>query len=62
MDKIGNLDMTELTNMGRPGLEPGTRELIASPYIIVYEVHEERGEIEIVAVMHGAQKRKLRDR
>jgi plasmid stabilization system protein ParE len=43
--------------MGRPGLDPGTRELIEYPYIIVYEVHLERGEIEILAIVHGARHR-----
>ncbi len=43
--------------MGRPGLDPGTRELIAYPYIIVYEVHEDRGEIEVLEVVHGARDR-----
>ena len=44
--------------MGRLGLNPGTRELIGNPYIIVYEVHEDRGEIVLLAIVHGAQKRK----
>ena len=48
----------ELTYMGRLGLNPGTRELIEKPYIIVYEVHEDRGEIVVLAIVHGAQKRK----
>ena len=44
--------------MGRPGLDPGTHELIEYPYIIVYEVHEDRDEIVVLAVVHGARKRK----
>ena len=56
-DKVESLLAPELTYMGRPGLDPGTRELIEYPYIIVYEVHEDRGEIVVLAVMHGAQKR-----
>lgn len=28
--------------MGRPGLDPGTCELIEYPHVIVYEVHEDR--------------------
>jgi plasmid stabilization system protein ParE len=57
-DKIENLLEPELTYMGRPGLDPGTRELIEYPYIIVYEVHEERGDIVVLAIVHGAQDRK----
>jgi|SRR5580700_448461 plasmid stabilization system protein ParE len=56
-DKIENLLTPELTYMGRPGLDPGTHELIEYPYIIVYEVHENRGEIVVLAIVHGAQKR-----
>jgi plasmid stabilization system protein ParE len=44
--------------MGRPGLESGTRELIEYPYIIVYEVHEDRDDIVVLSVVHGAQARK----
>ena len=56
-DKIENLLAPELTYMGRPGLDPGTHELIEYPYIIIYEVHEDRGEIVVLAIVHGAQKR-----
>jgi plasmid stabilization system protein ParE len=44
-------------NMGRPGLVEGTRELLEWPYIIVYKISEERDEIVIVSVMHGARDR-----
>jgi toxin ParE1/3/4 len=47
--------------MGRPGLDPGTRELVEPPYIIVYEVHEARGEIEVLYIVHGAQNREEGD-
>src|ERR1700691_3390057 len=57
-DKIEYLLEPELTYMGRPGLDPGTHELIEHPYIIVYEVHDELGEIVVLAIVHGAQKRK----
>lgn len=43
--------------MGGPGREPGTRELVEAPYIIVYEVHRERHEVHILAIFHGAQNR-----
>ena len=51
------LETPELTHMGRPGLVEGTRELIEWPFIIVYRVFEERQEIVVVAVVHGAQDR-----
>ena len=60
-DRIESLLAPELTYMGRPGLDPGTHELIEPPYIIVYEVHEGRGDIVVLAVVHGAQDRRPKD-
>jgi plasmid stabilization system protein ParE len=43
--------------MGRAGREEGTREWVVPrlPHIVVYEVHEKRGEVVVFAVFHGAQ-------
>lgn len=43
--------------MGRAGRDEGTREWVVPrlPYIVVYEVHEERSEVIVIAVFHGAQ-------
>ncbi len=60
-DHISFLETDSLANMGRPGLDAGTRELIEYPYIVVYEVHEERGEVEVLSIVHGAQDRKRRE-
>ncbi len=57
LDKAERLAIPGLAHMGRPGLDPGTRELIEYPYIIVYEVHEDRGDIVVLSVVHGAQDR-----
>jgi addiction module RelE/StbE family toxin len=56
-DKAERLAAPELSSMGRPGLVEGTRELIEGPYIIVYKVFDDRGEIVIVSVVHGARDR-----
>jgi toxin ParE1/3/4 len=56
-EKVMRLESPELINMGRPGFVDGTRELIEWPYIIVYQVDEQRAEIVVVSVMHGAQDR-----
>ena len=56
-DKIMRLESPELTYMGRPGLVEGTRELLEWPYIIVYKVYEDREEVVIVSIVHGAQDR-----
>jgi plasmid stabilization system protein ParE len=56
-ERIGLLLTEGVAHMGRPGRDVGTRELIEAPYIIVYEVHDEREEIEVLAVVHGAQDR-----
>jgi toxin ParE1/3/4 len=55
--KVTRLEFPELTHMGRPGLVEGTRELLEWPYIIVYKVFEDRGEIAVLTVVHGAQDR-----
>ena len=34
-----------------------TRELVESPYIVVYQIREERDELVILAIFHGAQNR-----
>ncbi len=39
--KVMRLETPELTNMGRPGLVEGTRELLEYPYIIVAQDREE---------------------
>ena len=45
-----------LPERGRPGLKPGTRELVALwPYIIVYRLSP--GGVEILNIWHGAQER-----
>jgi toxin ParE1/3/4 len=46
-----------MARMGRPGTDEGTLELVEPPYIIVYEVHDDREEIEILAIVHGARDR-----
>jgi toxin ParE1/3/4 len=58
--KVMRLGTPGLANMGRPGLVAGTRELLEYPYIVVYKVHEERDEIVIISVVHGARERKHR--
>jgi toxin ParE1/3/4 len=58
--KVNKLATPELTHMGRPGLVQGTRELLEWPYIIVYAVYEDRREIVVVSVVHGAQDREGR--
>jgi plasmid stabilization system protein ParE len=55
--RIGWLATPGLANMGRPGRDPGTRELVEPPYVIVYEVHEARDEIEILSIAHSAKRR-----
>ena len=55
--KVMRLGTPELSQMGRPGQVPSTRELIEWPYIIVYKVYLDRDDIVIVSVIHGAQDR-----
>jgi toxin ParE1/3/4 len=45
--------------MGHAGRDEGTFEWVVPrlPYIVVYEIHPERDEIIVAAVVHGAQER-----
>jgi plasmid stabilization system protein ParE len=56
-DRIGLLEADNLAHMGRPGQVARTRELIEFPYIIVYTVDDERREVTVVSIVHGAQDR-----
>ena len=56
-DRISFLETDELAHMGRPGLVEGTRELLEYPYIIVYQVHDDRGEVVVLSIVHGARDR-----
>lgn len=56
-DHIDLLEEDNLAHMGRPGSIEGTRELIEYPYIVVYRVDEERREVVVVSVLHGARHR-----
>jgi len=60
-ERVMLLETPALANMGRPGLVARTRELIEWPYIIVYRVYEERNEIVIISIFHGAQDRSKRE-
>jgi addiction module RelE/StbE family toxin len=56
-EKLEKLMLPQLSRIGRMGQDPGTRELIEGPYIVVYEVDERDTEIRVVAVVHGARER-----
>ena len=56
-DKIERLLAPELMYMGRRGRDPGTRELIEAPYIVVYEVDEAHDLIIVLSIVHGARDR-----
>jgi plasmid stabilization system protein ParE len=43
--------------MGRPGVQPGTREIVVRPYVIVYRFDPVRDEIVVLSVIHGARRR-----
>ncbi len=59
-ERINRLELDPLAHMGRPGLIEGTRELVEYPYIIVYKVFDERREIVVLSIVHGAQDREGR--
>jgi plasmid stabilization system protein ParE len=55
--KLDLLTTTGFAEIGRPGRDAGTRELIFAPYIIVYEVHKHRDELVVLGIFHGAMNR-----
>ena len=57
-ERIGQLATPGLAHMGRPGLVAGTRELVVPPYNVVYKVDDDRGEVVILAIIHGARDRR----
>jgi toxin ParE1/3/4 len=58
LGRIDRLTIPGLTHIGRPGLVEGTRELVETPYIVVYAVDEAADEITVLAIVHGARDRK----
>ena len=45
--------------MGHAGRDDGTYEWVVPrlPYIVIYEIHPDRDEVIVVAIVHGAQDR-----
>lgn len=56
-ERIGRLATPGLSHMGRFGRVSGTRELVEPPYIIVYQVQEDREEIVVIAIFHARRHR-----
>ena len=52
--------LARFPQMGHTGRDERTLEWVVPrlPYIVIYEVHADRDEIIVVAVVHGAQDRK----
>ncbi len=46
--------LAEFPQLGRPGLRPGMRSLVAPPYIISYRVRS--GSLQILSVWHGRRR------
>ncbi len=55
--KVERLLTPGMARMGRVGRDPGTRELLEGPYVIVYEIREADDQIIVLAVVHGARNR-----
>ena len=58
-DEINRLAAPGMQDMGRPGGDAGTRELVNTDYnvIIVYEVHAKAQVIEVLAIFSALQDR-----
>jgi toxin ParE1/3/4 len=55
--RINRLALDSVSEMGRPGLVAGTRELVESPYLITYQVDKVRGIVVVFSIIHGARNR-----
>jgi len=55
--RIEELEVDAVAHMGRPGFVEGTRELVEYPYIVVYRVFGDRGEVVVLSIVHGARQR-----
>ena len=51
--------LASFPQMGHAGRDEGTFEWVVPrlPYIVIYEIHADRDEVIVVAVVHGAQER-----
>jgi len=58
--RVMRLATPELTQIGHPGVVEGTRDLVENPYIIVYKIDNDRGEVVVVSIVHGADPRNPR--
>jgi len=47
-------NLARFPEMGRAGRAAGTRELVVSPYIVIYRI--KKGAAELVAILHGARR------
>jgi toxin ParE1/3/4 len=53
-----NVLLSDHPKAGRAGRQPRTRELVIprTPVVVVYQVHRKPARVEIIRVLHGAQK------
>jgi plasmid stabilization system protein ParE len=51
--------LEEFPHLGHVGVVPGTHELKVQglPYIVVHEVHDDKNEVIVIGVFHGARQR-----
>jgi toxin ParE1/3/4 len=47
-----------MAQIGRPGRISGTRELVVArtPYIVIYELAQDKDRVEVLRVIHGAMR------
>jgi plasmid stabilization system protein ParE len=57
LDRIDQLLIPGFARMGRPSSRRGVRELVEPPDVILYRVDDDREEVSVFAVFHGARRR-----
>ena len=58
LSRISRLAASNLADQGRPGVILGTREVVESPYVIVYQVDKVTKAIVILSIVHNARDRR----
>jgi toxin ParE1/3/4 len=49
-------ELSRFPDSGRPGRIPGTRELVVSGTLLIVPYRVREGRVEVLAVLHGAQR------
>ena len=55
--RINHLAVRNLSQIGRPGIIAGTRELLEPPYLVIYTIDPAADAIVVLSIVHTARHR-----